>query len=822
MEQRHGIDPGKAASFGEIQRDARTLGQRFAAAARKPERLGVACFLLAGTAWFVPALVDVAALGGAVVGVLAWWLRPELPFKLPATYPGLDPHEREPGTGQSRPARGLLFLGNDRVTHEELYLSDEDARTHFLVLGGTGSGKTEAMTGFCANTLLWGSGFTYVDGKGDAALWTKVLAMARACGREDDVYVLNYLTGSTDVDLSALGAARLSNTFNPFLHGSADALTQMLVAQMAEAGGDSATWKDKAIGLLTAYVRALVAMRDRGRDECGRPFVLDVGALRAYLTLDHLIDLYLRARDRVDGFALPVPALESLRAYLESVPGFQDPARSLEAQGQRLTAEIIRARAYPPQPDPQTSLQHGYLQNQFNRLFGQLADVYGHIFRVGHGEIDLTDVVLQRRILVVMLPALEKSPDELASLGKLLIASLKTMLAIGLGARLEGGHRAVIESRPVAAPSPYLGVFDEYGYYAVKGFAVVPAQARSLGFSICFGGQDLQSFGKESREEAAALVANTLTKVGMFIEDPKDTAELFEKLGGQALAVQSSGLTQSHGVLLTGLYRDAPNATFERRSRIDPLDLRAQRPGEAHVLRGTTIVRAHLFFTGVFKMAEYRVNRFTALGAPGADAAVSIVLTPENGRAAVTPVGRAPLEAPPRASVRASLPAPVAPPTEVDSLFRQTFAQRWIDRYLSTPQKPDRPDRGEGPDGQINRTESDTGTVLPKPPTGDEGSLPDAGPSEAWPSLEPAPETVWAAAINEGIEIGKQGDERAETETVRRGDGYRGGCVADWRERDADVAGRSAPRPIAVDRLEDSVNRREGGFELDALRAHLD
>jgi intracellular multiplication protein IcmO len=587
MEQRHGIDPGKAASFGEIQRDARTLGQRFAAAARKPERLGVACFLLAGTAWFVPALVDVAALGGAVVGVLAWWLRPELPFKLPATYPGLDPHEREPGTGQSRPARGLLFLGNDRVTHEELYLSDEDARTHFLVLGGTGSGKTEAMTGFCANTLLWGSGFTYVDGKGDAALWTKVLAMARACGREDDVYVLNYLTGSTDVDLSALGAARLSNTFNPFLHGSADALTQMLVAQMAEAGGDSATWKDKAIGLLTAYVRALVAMRDRGRDECGRPFVLDVGALRAYLTLDHLIDLYLRARDRVDGFALPVPALESLRAYLESVPGFQDPARSLEAQGQRLTAEIIRARAYPPQPDPQTSLQHGYLQNQFNRLFGQLADVYGHIFRAGHGEIDLTDVVLQRRILVVMLPALEKSPDELASLGKLLIASLKTMLAIGLGARLEGGaprrHR---EPSGRTAPSPYLGVFDEYGYYAVKGFAVVPAQARSLGFSICFGGQDLQSFGKESREEAAAIVANTLTKVGMFIEDPKDTAELFEKLGGQALAVQSSGLTQSHGVLL-----DRPLSRRAQRHLRAPLAHRPARLARPATRRGARPAR---------------------------------------------------------------------------------------------------------------------------------------------------------------------------------------------------------------------------------------
>ena len=57
--------------------------------------------------------------------------------------------------------------------------------------------------------------------------------MARACGREDDVQVLNFLTGSTDVDPHGPGAARLSNTFNPFLHGSADAITQLLIAQMA-------------------------------------------------------------------------------------------------------------------------------------------------------------------------------------------------------------------------------------------------------------------------------------------------------------------------------------------------------------------------------------------------------------------------------------------------------------------------------------------------------------------------------------------------------------------------------------------------------------
>ena len=39
------------------------------------------------------------------------------------------------------------------------------------------------------------------------------------------------------------------------------------------------------------------------------------------------------------------------------------------------------------------------------------------------------DVVLNRRILVVLLPALEKSPDELSNLGKIIVSSLKAMMA---------------------------------------------------------------------------------------------------------------------------------------------------------------------------------------------------------------------------------------------------------------------------------------------------------------------------------------------------------------------------------------------------------
>ena len=40
-------------------------------------------------------------------------------------------------------------------------------RTHVLIFGSTGSGKTEALVSIAFNALVQGSGFIYVDGKGD-------------------------------------------------------------------------------------------------------------------------------------------------------------------------------------------------------------------------------------------------------------------------------------------------------------------------------------------------------------------------------------------------------------------------------------------------------------------------------------------------------------------------------------------------------------------------------------------------------------------------------------------------------------------------------
>ena len=55
-------------------------------------------------------------------------------------------------------------------------------RTHVLIFGSTGSGKTEALVSLAFNALVQGSGFLYVDGKGDNSLLPKYFPLCAAWG----------------------------------------------------------------------------------------------------------------------------------------------------------------------------------------------------------------------------------------------------------------------------------------------------------------------------------------------------------------------------------------------------------------------------------------------------------------------------------------------------------------------------------------------------------------------------------------------------------------------------------------------------------------
>jgi intracellular multiplication protein IcmO len=252
---------------------------------------------------------------------------------------------------------------------------------------------------------------------------------------------------------------------------------------------------------------------------------------------------------------------------------------------------------------------------QLVRSFSSLADTYGHIIRTNLAEVDFKDVVLNRRILVVLLPALEKSPDELSNLGKIIVSSLKAMMAAGLGEEVEGDYRDVIERKPTTAPTPFLCILDEYGYYAVKGFAVVPAQARSLGFAAIFAGQDLPAFQKASKEEAASIGANTNIKICMKLEDPLETFDFFTKTAGEAYVTKVDSF-QIRDSSYTNSYADTRSSSFEKRARIDLLDLKEQTEGEAHIFFKSKIVRAKMFYAAPSPVKKLKLNQFLKVESP--------------------------------------------------------------------------------------------------------------------------------------------------------------------------------------------------------------
>ena len=594
LEKHHEQDPSL------LIRDTRTLGQKTRDFLQQPGQSALVFFILAVCAFVFPSVADAILLFGICISFycISITRRAKLPYRMPMRSGAMDYNDFYPGTTKPRKARGISYFGNEKNTQEELWFNNDDMRTHVLIFGSTGSGKTEALISFAYNALVQASGFIYVDGKGDNSLFAKIFSMTRQMGREDDLLLINFMTGARDV----IGAqeTKLSNTMNPFSSGSSSMLIQLVVSLMGDSDGgggspDADMWKNRAINFVEALMKLLVYMRDAGK------LLLDANSIRNYFHLPKIEQICLDKqfpRDGKDPVSLehaPELVMEPLNNYLLNLPGFNPKNKGKQV------SQVLE--------------QHGFITMQLTRTFGSLADTYSHIIRTNAPEVDMTDVVLNRRILVVLLPALEKSPDELSNLGKIIIATLRAMMASGLGDSVEGTYTDVIARKPTNAPTPYMCILDEYGYYAVKGFAVVPAQARSLGFSTVFAGQDLPAFQKASKEEAASIGANTNIKICMKLEDPTETWEFFQKTAGETYVTKVDHF-QTDSQSMMNNYLDTRSASAEKRARVDLLDLKDQDVGEAHFFFKSEIIRARMFYANPAQTAAMRLNHFVKVQKP--------------------------------------------------------------------------------------------------------------------------------------------------------------------------------------------------------------
>lgn len=592
IDSRHEIDPSM------LLRDTRTVGQRLSDFFADSTNIAIVLLSLACINFYVPELASVVLILGVLFFLYSYTRKQTLPFRLPQITRVKDYNDLKPGIHTPNTARGITYFGNDRKTNEELWFANEDMRTHALIFGSTGSGKTEALVSLAYNALIQASGFIYVDGKGDNSLYAKVFSMVRSMGREDDLLLINFMTGARDI----IGPQekRLSNTLNPFCQGSSSMLSNLVTSLMGSSNqsSDGDMWKGRAISFVEALMKLLVYMRDDGA------LLLDANTIRNYFDLTRLESIVIDKvfpRDEQESInieSIPKLVSDPLRNYVFNLPGYNK-----EKKGKQVS---------------QVLEQHGFITMQLTRTFSSLADTYGHIIRTNLAEVDFKDVVLNRRILVVLLPALEKSPDELSNLGKIIVSSLKAMMAAGLGEDVEGDYRDVIGRKPTNAPTPYMCILDEYGYYAVQGFAVVPAQARSLGFSAIFAGQDLPAFQKASKEEAASIGANTNIKICMKLEDPTETWDFFTKTAGEAYVTKVDSFAVKDSSM-SNTYLDNKSSSFEKRARIDLLDLKEQTEGEAHIFFKSKIIRAKMFYANPTPVKRLKINQFLKVEPPPDD-----------------------------------------------------------------------------------------------------------------------------------------------------------------------------------------------------------
>lgn len=566
-------------SGAQALRDLRPISTR-AWAALMSEFSGAVLAVAAGVMAFEPAAVEVIVPAAIGYAGLVLTRRVKLPLRLPKSAGMKDWNDPDPKNRQPRRAAGVVYLGRD-VNGKELWITAPDARQHGTIPGTTGAGKTTAILSFLCNALTHGSGFVLVDGKGDSELFGEVMAFARRFGREDDVLHLNLLVAS---------GSKESHSFNPFATGNADQIREMVVSQLGEqaANDSNGVFRSRAVALIGAVIPVLTWIRDHAGIGIDIEKIRDALELRVIWKLAVKGDYELRdpatSKTRDIRLDLPQDVVYPLRAYLGELPGYD--------------TELD----YNKQKSDDPSKQHGYARFYFTEMFTQLGVSLGHIFKVEQGDIDMRDVILNRRILVVSLPDLENSSDTLAGLGKIVVTSVRGMMA-----QMLSTPRAML-----GPDAPYPVVFDEVSSYATSDLARMLRQGRALNISFWLGFQEVSGIFAELGERTYTLLGNAALTVAMRLQDANRTRQWIEETSGKADVAQATSYRGGD----IGEYHDTRQADVRQVARVDWRDLQRLIEGEAIILSGDRRIHAKVFHAVVDKTGPKRLVRPVPLELP--------------------------------------------------------------------------------------------------------------------------------------------------------------------------------------------------------------
>lgn len=569
---------------------------------------GMMAAVVAGLVWPATLILSLPSLmfWSLVVAPAGRW---RMPMRMPT-----DMNSDDPSTERKVPARvlgflpvatvrihtgraaGILYAGwlRGKDAGRELWLSMDDLTSHVLMFGTTGAGKTETLLGWVFNALCWGKGLIFSDHKAQNDVALAMMSMARRFGREDDLRVMNFITGGRSRAqelLEDMKGRPQTNTTNVFGIAQETYTINLMDSMLPKTGSSGGDWQEKARSMNQALVTALVY-------KCRREgTVMSQRTIQAHLPLRKIAGLYVQAVEEQWHEEIRVV----LENYLSTLAGFD-----------------MDKVATPSEWDPEANRQHGYLMQQYTRMLSLFNDTYGHVFARDAGDIDLRDVVHNDRILIVLVPALELSAPESSTLGRLYQSQLAMILSQDLGEKLEGRPEDNMKVRKFKDRFPLLWIIDEVGAGYSEKLGELATQIRSLGYCLLLAGQEVQRLKTAAGDAVWTLVANMGTRITGKIMDPKDTLEILQLMAGTEYRAHISAMVQQGSILGSGL-SDDPRLQVSEKKKVDVEEVQALQEGENVTLFKGQVIRGSSLYINdddKFTQEAVRINRFVEVNPP--------------------------------------------------------------------------------------------------------------------------------------------------------------------------------------------------------------
>jgi len=458
-------------------------------------------------------------------------------------------------------------------------------------MGTTGSGKTVLAKAIMRQLIREiGTGFMFIEGKGDNPMAQEIYAEVVLAKRETDFFFLNFLDKYN------------SNSINLLETGDFESIRDVLIDFLISGeGSKSDTWMQGAKDLMINALKVLLILRDADlvfdiekADQINT--IEDMKMYRKNISLMRLRELLINPKDLLH-FCLAMDRVhensyeklvEKLQTYRlkpnETVDNttFEkiEIHRSLkdtiiqQSNGLGDWSTVQKLGSFEKITKSIQSSQGVFYKLEvsksfYGEMFTTFFENYSEIFAVEHGDINLEDIITNGKILHVALQGI--NPSQANSLGKLLLSMI----------RMFAKKRA--KAKPLKVP--FMVFADEFNSWSkgISGFADLMSVTRAYGISFIIMYQtDLEKIDEGKGIEAGQIIGNTNTTILLKTQDPKIVKRLNEKL--QKVEVAQGDIREKRPTSNDKDTESHRRFTMKERDRIEAEEIANLESGQGYII----------------------------------------------------------------------------------------------------------------------------------------------------------------------------------------------------------------------------------------------